>query len=319
MEKKLKEEIVKAADSIRSKYRKLKRGLIEEESAAKKRFEPLVKPLEAIIDLTKEKDEIDEEEEVEEGEVQAENEVRRIKKEKAKSGARKSILKSKTPASAHNIEVPGPSREDVFEDVGEKSSAKDARDALEVYLNTFGPLGEEYLRKLLFWPRSKLDHTFGVRVDVNNSKYHIGNKEIEFDEEDWVHVDGETYHGSRGLFELLFMRNPDENEITNSDKRKYKQILEISSAHKQGFHPEGRIRSSAGVKYLNIIQKLFPPVGRGLLPVTDNKIDYVHWDDPNELVDRLALLIASEKAGNGGHIAEIASIEEELREANFIK
>ena len=56
MEKKLKEEIVKAADTIRTKYRKLKRGLIEEESAAKKRFEPLVKPLEAIIDLTKEKD-----------------------------------------------------------------------------------------------------------------------------------------------------------------------------------------------------------------------------------------------------------------------
>ena len=52
--------------------------------------------------------------------------------------------------------------------------------------------------------------------------------------------------------------------------------------------------------------------------MTDNKIDYIHWNDPNELVERLALLIASEKAGNGGHKAEIASIEEELREDNFI-
>ena len=232
---------------------------------------------------------------------------------------RKSILKSKAPAYAPAIGVPGPSREDVFEDIGEKSSEKDARDALEAYVNAFGPLGEEYLRKLLLWPRCKLDHTFGVRVNLNKSKYYIGNQEIEFDEEDCVRVGGETYHGSRGLFELLFMRNPDKHEITNSDKRKYKQILEISSAHKQGFHPNGRTASSAGVKYLHIIQKFFSSVGRSLLPVTDNKIDNVHWDDPNELVDRLALLIASEKAGNLGLIAEIASIEEELREANFIK
>jgi len=37
-------------------------------------------------------------------------------------------------------------------------------------------------------------------------------------------------------------------------------------------------------------------IGKGLPPamiLNDNAIDYVHWDDPNELVDRMRLLEAS--------------------------
>jgi len=43
--------------------------------------------------------------------------------------------------------------------------------------------------------------------------------------------------------------------------------------------------------------------------LTDNKIDYVYWDDPNELVDRLQLFDASRRAGNNDN--EILSIIEE--------
>ena len=45
----------------------------------------------------------------------------------------------------------------------------------------------------------------------------------------------------------------------------------------------------------------------------------VYWDDPNELVDRLRLLLASKSAGNTGVSNEIISIFEELREAGLIK
>ena len=54
------------------------------------------------------------------------------------------------------------------------------------------------------------------------------------------------------------------------------------------------------------------------MTLTDNKIDYVHWDDPNELVDRLRLLAASHQAGHNAHENEILSIIEELREAGLI-
>lgn len=47
-------------------------------------------------------------------------------------------------------------------------------------------------------------------------------------------------------------------------------------------------------------------------------VSYTYWDNPNELVDRLRLLIASQSAGNTGHTNEIVSIVEELREANII-
>lgn len=48
------------------------------------------------------------------------------------------------------------------------------------------------------------------------------------------------------------------------------------------------------------------------------RMDYVYWDDPNELVDRLRLLLAERAAGNPSHINEIISIIEELREAGIV-
>lgn len=47
-------------------------------------------------------------------------------------------------------------------------------------------------------------------------------------------------------------------------------------------------------------------------------MDYIYWDDPNELVDRLRLLIASQAAGNTSHTNEIFSIIEELREGEIV-
>jgi len=61
--------------------------------------------------------------------------------------------------------------------------------------------------------------------------------------------------------------------------------------------------------------------GKGLphaMILNDNAIDYVHWDDPNELVDRLRLLDASHRTGNNAHDNEMLSIIEKLREAGLI-
>jgi len=68
----------------------------------------------------------------------------------------------------------------------------------------------------------------------------------------------------------------------------------------------------------------FTKKGKGMLPHTmlvsrGHKTDYVYWDDPNELVDRLQLLAASYQAGNKSHTNEIMSMLEELREAGLIE
>ena len=54
------------------------------------------------------------------------------------------------------------------------------------------------------------------------------------------------------------------------------------------------------------------------MTLNKNKIDYIHWDDPNELVDRLRLLEALRQAGHNVNNNEILSIIEELREAGLI-
>lgn len=55
------------------------------------------------------------------------------------------------------------------------------------------------------------------------------------------------------------------------------------------------------------------------LNMKDNQNMYTYWNDPNELVQRLRLLISSTSAGHTGHQNEISSIIEELREADIIK
>jgi len=46
--------------------------------------------------------------------------------------------------------------------------------------------------------------------------------------------------------------------------------------------------------------------------------NYVYWDNVNELVEILQLLMASRAAANNNHTNEILSIIEELREAKII-
>lgn len=55
-----------------------------------------------------------------------------------------------------------------------------------------------------------------------------------------------------------------------------------------------------------------------MMTLNDNKIYYIHWDDPNEIVDLLRLLEASCQTGHNGYDNEILSIIEELREASLI-
>lgn len=60
--------------------------------------------------------------------------------------------------------------------------------------------------------------------------------------------------------------------------------------------------------------------GKGLLYTKSNvSRDISYWDNPNELCERLKLLIASTESGNNSHVNEILNIVEELREAKLIK
>lgn len=73
-----------------------------------------------------------------------------------------------------------------------------------------------------------------------------------------------------------------------------------------------------------IKRKLRSKTGKGiqidymLVNKNNKSTELTYWNDPNELVDRLRLLLSSKNAGHSSHNNEIVSITEELREANII-
>jgi len=80
-----------------------------------------------------------------------------------------------------------------------------------------------------------------------------------------------------------------------------------------------KIQVETGMPCARKINKLGKRVGKVIprtMTLNDNSINYVHWDDSNELVDHLRLLETSRQAGHNAH--EILSIIEERCEAGFI-
>lgn len=176
---------------------------------------------------------------------------------------------------------------------------------------------------------SNINIPFGLRTE--RGKLMLGSKTTYLNDEELV-ICGEKYSLTPGLHELLFKKLPDLNEITEYDRQLYKTLLLKTNAHRRDFDPNKPIKSNKGMKYLRIIKPLFKltkqrtvsdeifKYGTGLPTMKKVKKDvsYVFWDDPNELVERLKLLIASRDAGNTGLDNEIISIIEELQEAGLV-
>lgn len=86
--------------------------------------------------------------------------------------------------------------------------------------------------------------------------------------------------------------------------------------------PGKRLTRSISLSGLNAPAK---PVGQGMIDLTKKEFhsnndskNFIYWNDVNELVSRLRLLVSSASAGHTGHNNEILSIIEELREENII-
>ena len=130
--------------------------------------------------------------------------------------------------------------------------------------------------------------------------------------------------------ELILLKRP-SNIVNKNDEVTYKKILEASGAH---LNKNGDLKVRNCGKFNEIIARLFNYKGDGISTLVKNSrhntlprfkvaqrnifTDYRYWDDPNELVDRLRILIAERNAGNNNHDNEILAIIEELREARYI-
>jgi hypothetical protein len=323
-EKQLTQDIDAISKNIRRKYRALKRGVRESDDLLTKTYKPILEPLQIIsqkLDATKQPVVKKEEEEADEYSYDDDDALSRQTKKRSRDEVSRSLPSTPRFVTTEVVaETPhaNMSLEDVL------ATPEGRHDAQEYVENMFqGPLARKYLHMALSDERDRLmDHTYGVR-NVQD-KWMVGNSPLEINEDDDnFYIAGKRYRGTPGLYELLFMKHPDDRVYDELDLAAYKSILLNTNAHKHYYLPGAKVNTNKGSKYKDIISRLFPPgrtrSGRGHTYMEQKaKVDYVHWNDPNELVERLRLLVGSQRAGHTGHNNEIVSILEELREAGII-
>lgn len=164
------------------------------------------------------------------------------------------------------------------------------------------------------WFKSKdLDKIYGPKKIYRNTII-LGKEIIKFSDKKTILIRSKKaeFPLTDGLLQLIFLKSP--FQYSNQDLETYKSILVKTSAHLTADRSKMK---QVGHKYSKIISKLFQ-LGSGL-HMKLQKNNLVYWDDPNELVDRLRLLLASKSAGNTGVQNEILSIYEELHEAGIIR
>ena len=192
-----------------------------------------------------------------------------------------------------------------------------------------GEIARTYLNKQF------RDTTFGIRKEKGD--HYIGNTHVIVRDNDiYIKNTGERFEGTPGLWELITSRDPvdfnekdrDEYErltirtntlhryddprnphpkANRSDKWKY--ILGPTWYKKQGFSEEDAFRMAKDKNYRKRLIKKIHKIrseydGSGVVVIPS---------DPNALLERLDLLLASQEAGHTGVRNELVSICDELK------
>ena len=174
-------------------------------------------------------------------------------------------------------------------------------------MHRIGDLAADYLKK--FATKDKADRTFGLYV--KDKKFYIGNKLAIILDDDII-VGRDEYRGTPGLWELIVLKEP--KEFTNKDYENYAKLMVKSNALRVNNDPNSKKpKASKGYKWNNIIKDIWVNKekyeGSGVVVIPE---------DPNALLERLDLLLASQEAGHTGVGNELVSICDELKRQGVI-
>ena len=166
-----------------------------------------------------------------------------------------------------------------------------------------GEIAEEYLKD------PNRDKILGIREE--KGLYYIGNKQVTIADNN-ILVGDEKFTGTPGLWELLMSKNPDN--FTENDYDEYEKLMVKTNALHKDYNPNNPYpRSSRSDKWYLVSQiwanrehtkKKEGYEGKGVVVIPSN---------PNALLERLDLLLASQKAGHTGVRNELVSICDELK------
>lgn len=331
-EQKLKKEIIKSAEIVKKKVKQIKEHESENNNILETMFKPITEPLNQIA--TQKVHNL--QEEIEKSERPTEilpKKYRYSISDHAKPSDNNYFVKTETPTKNPTIQTDEFKEcESDYDIANDDSNESCCSDKIHSYSrNTLLPINPDIERPSSCSPNASVhtDVPFGVRN--YRDKQMLGSCQIQFSNK-IVSVPGYKCNETPGLLELLLKKTPDVKVIKPKDLDNYKKLLLITNAHRRDFEPNKPIKSNRGMKYLQIIKPMFQQdrvcrsnenitkgFGLPLMKKMKKNTDYVYWDDPNELVERLKLLVASRDAGNTGLDGEIISILQELRGAGYIK
>ena len=174
-----------------------------------------------------------------------------------------------------------------------------------------GEIARYYLNK------PDTDKIFGVRKEKGH--HYIGNQHVVIEDDNIIlSKNWEKFEGTSGLWELIMSKNP--KHFTDKDYNNYVDLMIMTKAlHRDNDednpHPKGNHRS---YKWTNILRPIwYRKKSRIIFPKIKSEYEgegvVVIPSEPNALLERLDLLLASQEAGHTGVRNELVSICDELK------
>ena len=198
---------------------------------------------------------------------------------------------------------------EAMQPIGEATEEEEEEEETEATPENLGETAYNYLHGKEPYPRDK---TFGIYLG-KDGHYHMGkqankeNKKVNTIAYNNIIVDGEKFKGTPGLWELIMEKRP--RNFTKEDMYEYKDLLKKTNALHHDFNPKNsNPRSSKSGKWNIILGPIWHEMGG-----YEGEGIVIMPSDPNALLERLDLLLASQKAGHTGVGNELVSICDELK------
>ena len=168
-----------------------------------------------------------------------------------------------------------------------------------------------------FLSNPNIDEKFGVRKE--KGKYYIGSERVTFRHDDIIiKKTGERFLGTVGLWGLITSKDPDKDRTdwTKDDRYNYDRLMLKTNALHRDYNPRKGPRSSSRNKWTSILSSIW--FGEKPKKGYEGKGVVVIPSDPNALLERLDLLLASQEAGHTGVRNELVSICDELKRQDVL-
>ena len=156
------------------------------------------------------------------------------------------------------------------------------------------------------------DRTFGInKIDGH---HHIGDTHVIIHKNNII-IDNEKFMGTPGLWDLIMLKEPPEKNYSEKEYKNYAQILIKTHVLHQGNNPNNPYpKSSKSYKWNRFLRHIWEYRGVSF----EGEGIVIMSSDPNALLERLDLLLASQKAGHTGVGNELVSICDELKRQGIL-